>query len=168
MTSSTSARWPEVPKRSPADPRPSSGARRGGGRTPRPSPFYEEARLALECEEEVFDEELFGPAEGLHSMFRILRDELLDTVAGILYRADPMGVRLEGNTDEYEAEAATIIGRLPTASSAEDAAVIVREELARWYSDEAAPATPPPDTTYVEIGRKVWSTWQSKTTTTRR
>ena len=32
-------------------------------------------------EEEVFEEELFGPAEGLHSTFRIMRDELLDTVA---------------------------------------------------------------------------------------
>ena len=47
----------------------------------RPSPFYEEARAALGAEEEVFEEELFGPAEGLHSTFRMMRDELLDTVA---------------------------------------------------------------------------------------
>jgi len=53
------------------------------GTTPRPSPFYEEARETLQAEEEVFDEELFGPAEGLHSTFRILRDELLDTVASV-------------------------------------------------------------------------------------
>src|SRR5215204_3541861 len=51
------------------------------GSTPRPSPFYEEAMAAVEVEEEVFEEELFGPAEGLHSTFRIMRDELLDTVA---------------------------------------------------------------------------------------
>src|SRR5829696_5618376 len=51
------------------------------GSTPRPSPFYEEAMAAVEMEEEVFEEELFGPAEGLHSTFRIMRDELLDTVA---------------------------------------------------------------------------------------
>src|SRR5215211_3500972 len=50
-------------------------------RTPRPSPFYEEAMAAVDVEEEVFEEELFGPAEGLHSTFRIMRDELLDTVA---------------------------------------------------------------------------------------
>src|SRR3954454_19961408 len=48
---------------------------------PRPSPFYEEAMAAVGIEEEVFEEELFGPAEGLHSTFRIMRDELLDTVA---------------------------------------------------------------------------------------
>jgi DNA helicase II / ATP-dependent DNA helicase PcrA len=51
------------------------------GTTPRPSPFYEEAIAATGLEEEVFEEELFGPAEGLHSTFRIMRDELLDTVA---------------------------------------------------------------------------------------
>ena len=47
----------------------------------RPSPFYEEAMAATGLEEELFEEELFGPAEGLHSTFRIMRDELLDTVA---------------------------------------------------------------------------------------
>jgi ATP-dependent DNA helicase UvrD/PcrA len=51
------------------------------GANPRPSPFYEEAMAAVGVEEEVFEEELFGPAEGLHSTFRIMRDELLDTVA---------------------------------------------------------------------------------------
>jgi DNA helicase-2/ATP-dependent DNA helicase PcrA len=51
------------------------------GANPRPSPFYEEAMTAVGVEEEVFEEELFGPAEGLHSTFRIMRDELLDTVA---------------------------------------------------------------------------------------
>jgi DNA helicase-2/ATP-dependent DNA helicase PcrA len=51
------------------------------GANPRPSPFYEEAMAAVGVEEELFEEELFGPAEGLHSTFRIMRDELLDTVA---------------------------------------------------------------------------------------
>ena len=53
------------------------------GVTPRPSPFYEEARTKLGLDEESFEEELFGPAEGLHSTFRIMRDELLDTVARV-------------------------------------------------------------------------------------
>ncbi len=43
-----------------------------------PSPFYEAARDALEAEEEVHTEELFGPAEGLHSTYRMLRDEALE------------------------------------------------------------------------------------------
>src|SRR3954454_6013166 len=48
----------------------------------RPSPLLDEAKAATtDCEEEFQEEELFGPAEGLHSTFRIMRDELLDTVA---------------------------------------------------------------------------------------
>jgi DNA helicase-2/ATP-dependent DNA helicase PcrA len=49
-----------------------------------PSPFLEEARTALGktggAEWVDHDEELFGPAETLHSTYRLLRDELLDTV----------------------------------------------------------------------------------------
>ena len=44
----------------------------------RPSAFYEAARDALGAEEEVQTEELFGPAEGLHSTYRMLRDEVLE------------------------------------------------------------------------------------------
>lgn len=47
----------------------------------RASPFVDEARDAVGADEEFFEEELFGPAEGLHSTFRMMRDELLDTVA---------------------------------------------------------------------------------------
>jgi DNA helicase II / ATP-dependent DNA helicase PcrA len=49
----------------------------------RPSPFFDEARAALDAEVELVDEELFGPAEGLHSTFRMMRDELLDSVAHV-------------------------------------------------------------------------------------
>jgi DNA helicase II / ATP-dependent DNA helicase PcrA len=45
-----------------------------------PSPFAEEARLAVGAEWEERAEELFGPDESLHSTYRILRDELLETI----------------------------------------------------------------------------------------
>jgi DNA helicase-2/ATP-dependent DNA helicase PcrA len=48
-----------------------------------PSPFAEEARIAVGGEWEVQEEELFGPAETLQSTFRLLRDELLTTVAQV-------------------------------------------------------------------------------------
>src|SRR4051794_5025901 len=44
------------------------------------SPFVEEAREALHAAWEDRTEELFGPAETLHSTFRMMRDELLDQV----------------------------------------------------------------------------------------
>jgi DNA helicase-2/ATP-dependent DNA helicase PcrA len=45
-----------------------------------PSPFAEEARAAVGGRWEDREEELFGPAETLHSTFRMMRDELLDQV----------------------------------------------------------------------------------------
>ena len=53
------------------------------GALQQPSPFAEEARLAVEGEWELREEELFGPAETLQSTFRLLRDELLTTVAQV-------------------------------------------------------------------------------------
>ncbi len=44
----------------------------------RPSPLYEEARTVLGASEEIHEEELFGPAEGLHATYRMLRDEVLE------------------------------------------------------------------------------------------
>jgi DNA helicase-2/ATP-dependent DNA helicase PcrA len=45
-----------------------------------PSPFADEAREAIGAVWEEREEELFGPAETLHSTFRMMRDELLDQV----------------------------------------------------------------------------------------
>ena len=44
-----------------------------------PLAAYEVARRAIKGREEVQPEELFGPAEGLHSTFRMLRDEVLES-----------------------------------------------------------------------------------------
>jgi DNA helicase-2/ATP-dependent DNA helicase PcrA len=43
-----------------------------------PSPLYDTARAAIGAEEEAHEEELFGPAEGLHSTYRMLRDDVLE------------------------------------------------------------------------------------------
>jgi DNA helicase-2/ATP-dependent DNA helicase PcrA len=43
-----------------------------------PSPIYADAILALDGDEELHEEELFGPAEGLHSTYRMIRDEVLE------------------------------------------------------------------------------------------
>ena len=53
------------------------------GAAQQPSPFAEEARAAVGGEWEPREEELFGPAETLQSTFRLLRDELLTTVAEV-------------------------------------------------------------------------------------
>ena len=73
------------------------------GERPRPSPFYEEAREAVGGVEDEYEEELFGPAEGLHSTFRMMRDELLDTVSQVGSRLGEM--RLDTYLDVSQAVA---------------------------------------------------------------
>jgi len=53
--------------------------RGAGGEAERPSRFYEEALAAAEgAVEETHEEELFGPAEGLHATYRALREQVLE------------------------------------------------------------------------------------------
>jgi DNA helicase-2/ATP-dependent DNA helicase PcrA len=49
-----------------------------GGEAARPSRYYEEQLAAAETEEEAHEEELFGPAEGLHATYRQLREQVLE------------------------------------------------------------------------------------------
>jgi DNA helicase II / ATP-dependent DNA helicase PcrA len=55
-----------------------SRLQRGDGGEARPSRFYEEALAAAEGGEEEHQEELFGPAEGLHATYRTLREKVLE------------------------------------------------------------------------------------------
>jgi DNA helicase-2/ATP-dependent DNA helicase PcrA len=48
------------------------------GRAARPSPYLEDARTVLGAVEELQEEELFGPGEGLHSSYRMIRDEVVE------------------------------------------------------------------------------------------
>jgi DNA helicase II / ATP-dependent DNA helicase PcrA len=51
---------------------------RDDARESAPSPFYERVLAAAGAEEERHEEELFGPAEGLHATYRMLREEVLE------------------------------------------------------------------------------------------
>jgi len=58
-------------------------ARAASGAVQPPSPFAEEARVAVGAQWEDVEEELFGPEEALHATFQALRDELLSDVARV-------------------------------------------------------------------------------------
>ena len=106
-----------------------------------PSPFYEAPLRALGGEEELQDEELFGPAEGLHSTYRVLRDEVLESS----WRAGSAvsEMRLDTAEDVNRAVArfleliklAALIQR-PAGDSAEDAIAAINELLGRVVSPE--------------------------------
>ena len=55
-----------------------SRLRRGEEGEVRPSPFYEQALALAGSVEEEHEEELFGPAEGLHATYRALRETVLE------------------------------------------------------------------------------------------
>jgi len=55
-----------------------SRVERGEGGEQPPSEHYAAALAAAEAEEEAHSEELFGPAEGLHATYRMLREEVLE------------------------------------------------------------------------------------------
>jgi DNA helicase-2/ATP-dependent DNA helicase PcrA len=55
-----------------------SRLRRGEDGGAPPARHYERALAAAEAEEEVHEEELFGPAEGLHATYRLLREQVLE------------------------------------------------------------------------------------------
>ncbi|HEX2071755.1 MAG TPA: ATP-dependent DNA helicase [Thermoleophilaceae bacterium] len=107
-----------------------------------PSPFYEEARTAAGAPEERLEEELFGPAEGLHSTFRIMRDELLDTVQRVGGRLGEM--RLDTTLDVSQAVArylellkvAALIERSKDGQPLDDAISEVNQLLAAGASAE--------------------------------
>jgi DNA helicase-2/ATP-dependent DNA helicase PcrA len=55
-----------------------SRLQRGGEGEARPARFYERALAAANADEEEHEEELFGPAEGLHATYRTLREQVLE------------------------------------------------------------------------------------------
>ena len=113
-----------------------------GGTRAQPSPFLERARVAVGAEEERFEEELFGPAEGLHSTFRIMRDELLDTVARVGGRLGEM--RLDTAMDVSNAVAsflelvkvAAVIDRSKEGQDLDEAIDEVNQLLAQTATPE--------------------------------
>jgi len=112
------------------------------GAPARPSPFVAQACAATGTEEETIEEELFGAAEGLHSTFRIMRDELLDTVARVGGRLGEM--RLDTSVDVSNAVAsflelvkvAAVIDRSKTGQALDEAIAEVNQLLTQGATPE--------------------------------
>jgi len=80
---------------------------------------------------------------------------LFASVSDALFKADPVGINFETNTDEYEPEAGTIIPRLRSAASAEDVQTIVHEEFCRWFD----PVNVGPREKYALVAAEIWALW---------
>jgi DNA helicase-2/ATP-dependent DNA helicase PcrA len=108
----------------------------------RPSPFLEDARG--EQAEEEFEDQLFGPAEGLHSTFRMMRDELLDSVSQVGGRLAEM--RLDTYLDVSQAvvrylellKLAALIERARAGQGVDEALAEVNDLLLQVATSEQA------------------------------
>ena len=55
-----------------------------------------------------------------------------------MFKHDPIGINFADNTDEYDAEAGTVIPRLSTCQSPEDVASVLHEEFQSWFGADTA------------------------------
>jgi hypothetical protein len=83
--------------------------------------------------------------------------ELYDSVAALLFRHDPISINFENNTDEYETEAGTILPRLSSCNSVDDAGRVIYEEFVRWFDR----GTAGPEELYDEIAKEIWRLWMN-------
>lgn len=57
----------------------------------------------------------------------VTQRDIVAEVSRILFEADPIGINFESNTDEYDAEAETIVIALRSASNVDDARATIHE-----------------------------------------
>jgi hypothetical protein len=81
--------------------------------------------------------------------------ELFAAMAAAFFDVDPAGVNYEVNTDEYEAEVATVLPRLVDASSTADVERILREEFDRWFEGNYEPAR------LAVLAERIWPIWSA-------
>lgn len=84
--------------------------------------------------------------------------ELFDSVTALLFRHDPIGINVEVNPDEYQAEAGTILPRLRTCESSKDVLRGVHEEFCRWFGSETAGSAE----RYSQIADETWQLWKDR------
>lgn len=84
--------------------------------------------------------------------------ELFTEVAAILYELDPVNITFEGiaPSDEYEPEARTILPRLRSCSSVDDARRVIHQEFVNWFGTDNAGS----ESNYQDAAQRIWAAWQ--------
>ncbi|MCU7370756.1 hypothetical protein PEC18_07660 [Paucibacter sp. O1-1] len=73
-------------------------------------------------------------------------------VSKAMFERDPIGINFTDNTDEYDAEAGTVIPRLVGCRSTEDVALVLLEEFQAWFGADTAGDL----TTYRDLAADIW------------
>ena len=83
---------------------------------------------------------------------------LFDEVAAICFRHDPMYINFEVNSNEYEPEVGTILPRLKTCESVDDAVKVVHEEFQNWFGADSTG----PREEYRALTEEIWRAWNQR------
>jgi hypothetical protein len=81
--------------------------------------------------------------------------DLVDAVSEALFRADPIGINFDTNTDEYDAEAETIVIALPSAAGPEEVKTLTHAAFVQWFGA----ATAGPIERYGSVADDIWHLW---------
>lgn len=82
--------------------------------------------------------------------------DLVTEVSRILFEADPIGINFESNTDEYDAEAETVVIGLASTRSADDVRSLTHEAFVQWFD----PKTAGPAERYASVATAIWDAWR--------
>ena len=86
----------------------------------------------------------------------VTQRDLVDAVSQILFRADPVGINFETNTDEYDAEAETIVIGLPSTRGPDDVKALTHEAFVHWFDAQTAG----PIDRYAAVALEIWNLWR--------
>ncbi|MCY1370621.1 hypothetical protein D9M69_577210 [compost metagenome] len=86
--------------------------------------------------------------------------ELFLAVSSAMFKHDLIGINFDDNTDEYDAEAGTVIPRLASCSSVEDVACVLHEEFLAWFGAETAGEV----MAYHALANEIWQIKRSRRT----
>jgi hypothetical protein len=86
----------------------------------------------------------------------VTQRDLVDAVSQILFRADPVGINFETNTDEYDAEAETIVIGLPSTRGPDDVKALTHEAFVHWFGAQTAG----PIERYAAVALEIWNLWR--------
>jgi hypothetical protein len=92
----------------------------------------------------------------VRELVRKANPKLFAAVSSAMFRRDPIGITFKTNTDEYDAEAGTVIPRLKECSSSEDVATVLHQEFVRWFGAETAGER----ARYVGLSKDIWALWK--------
>jgi hypothetical protein len=84
--------------------------------------------------------------------------DLFESVANLLFDADPIGINFEDNTDEYHPEVGTILPRLHSCRCADDVLRVTYEEFTRWFGAGTAGSAE----SYRQIASETWRLWSTR------